>query len=557
MLDRLARYHRVLHAARSADRKLPLMPDLEDGTSVSTDVPGLVQAMRVLRERWWVVLVCAVVSLGVALVYLERQPKQYTATAKLQFTASSIPSQVAGVPQNQSVDPEGEKATNLQLVTATPVAALVVKALKLSVTPAALLEGVTASNPNNDYIVDVVVTDHSPKRATAIANEFAQQYVVYSQQQNEAQLIKGEQLINQKLSQLSPSDLADRANLRALDQKLLLLQAVQSGNAKVVGTAGVPSSPSSPKTKSTAVIALVVGLLLGSGLAFLLNLIDRRIKSLEEFEELYKLPALASIPRLARKPYSAQQRDLELEPFRILRNSLALAGNDETVKTVLVTSGVASEGKTTVALGLARASALSGQHVILVDADLRRPGLGSRLGIAGASRHGLTSSLLDGDDPLDLLSAPIQGVDRLKVLPSGPIPPQASDLLRSERLVDIFARLASRADLLVIDSAPLLPVVDTRTLLDNVHLDVCLIVARVGTTTRDQARRIHSVLEQRQLTGVGLVVNELSEVGDNYYDDRSAADRHAPVADREDEPAPPRATPETVGEFRPGISSRR
>lgn len=495
------------------------MPEM----STPVDVPGLVQALRVLRERWWIVLICAVVSLGVAVLYLERQPKQYTATAKLQFTASSIPSQVAGVPQNQSVDPEGEKATNLQLVTATPVAALVVKALKLSVTPAVLLEEVTASNPNNDYIVNVVVTNGSPKLATAIANEFAQQYVIYSQQQNEAQLIKGEQLINHKLTQLPTSDIADRANLRALSQKLLLLQAVQSGNAKVVGTASVPSSPSSPKTKSTAVVVLVVGLLLGAGLAFILNLIDRRIKSLEEFEELYKLPALASVPRLVRKMHSAQQRDLELEPFRILRNSLALAGSDGTVKTVLVTSAVASEGKTTVALGLARASALSGQHVILVDADLRRPSLGSRLGIAEASRRGLTSSLLDGDDPLDLLSAPVQGIDRLEVLPSGPIPPQASDLLRSERLADIFARLASRADLLVIDSAPLLPVVDTRTLLDGVHLDVCLIVARGGTTTRDQARRVHSVLKRRPLTGVGLVVNELSEIGnDYYYDNRSA-----------------------------------
>jgi polysaccharide biosynthesis transport protein len=511
------------------------MPEPEDRTSIPTDVPGLVQAMRVLRERWWIVLICAVVSLGVALLYLERQPKRYTATAKLQFTASSIPSQVAGVPQNQSVDPEGEKATNLQLVTATPVAALVVKALKLSMTPATLLEEVTASNPNNDYIVNVAVADQSPKQAAAVANEFARQYVVYSQQQNEAQLIKGEQLINQKLNQLPTSDIADRANLRALDQKLLLLQAVQSGNAKVVGTAGVPSSPSSPKTKSTAVIALVVGLLLGAGLSFMLNVIDRRIKSLEEFEELYKLPAVASVPRLPRRMRSDREHDLALEPFRILRNSLALVGRDA-VKAVLVTSAVASEGKTTVALGLARASALSGQDVILVDADLRRPNLGSRLGMAGASLQGLTSSLLHGEDPLDLLSAPIQGVDRLKVLTSGPVPVHPSVILRSEQLADVFARLASYADLLVIDSAPLLPVVDTRTLLDDVHLDVCLIVARVGTTTRDQARRVRSVLDRRRLPGVGLVVNELSEIGgsDYYYDDRSAT---AGTHDRSSSPA--------------------
>jgi capsular exopolysaccharide synthesis family protein len=478
--------------------------------------------MRVLRERWWVVLICAIVSLGVALLYLHRQPKQYTATAKLEFTASSIPSQVAGVPQNQSADPEGEKATNLQLVTATPVAALVVKALKLSTTPAALLEEITASNPNNDYIVDVAALDRSPEQAAAIANQFAQQYVVYSQQQNEAQLIKGEQLINQKLTQLPTSDTADRANLRVLYQKLLLLQAVQSGNAKVVGTASVPASPSSPKTKSTAVIALVVGLLLGAGLSFLLNAIDRRIKSLEEFEEIYKLPAMASVPQLPRRMHSDWARDLALEPFRILRNSLALVEREGTVKTVLVTSAVASEGKTTVALGLARACALAGQQVILVDADLRRPNLGPRLESAEASRGGLSSSLLDEEDPLELLSAPTQEVDRLRVLTSGPIPLHASDLLRSERLAGVFARLASDADLLVIDSAPLLPVADTRTLLDELEVDICLIVGRLGTTTRDQARRTRLVLDQRKLANIGLVVDELTATGGAYYgDDRS------------------------------------
>jgi succinoglycan biosynthesis transport protein ExoP len=499
------------------------MPEPEDRTFAHADVPGLVRAARVLRERWWILLLCAVVSLGSALLYLKRQPKEYTATAKLQFTASSIPSQVAGVPQNQSVDPEGEKATNLQLVTATPVAALVVTGLKLHMTTAALLEEVTASNPNNDYIVDVAVADRSPSRAAAIANEFAQQYVVYSQQQNEAQLIRGEQLINRKLAQLPLSDTADRANLRALSQKLLVLQAVQSGNAKVVGAAGVPSAPSSPKTKSTAVVALFVGLLLGVGLAFLLNVVDRRVKSLEELEDLYKLRAMASIPRLPRRMRGERERDLALEPFRILRNSLALAGRDGAVKTVLVTSAVAGEGKTTVALGLARACALSGQQVVLVDADLRRPNLEARLGTGAVIRRGLTAALLHGEEPLDLLRTPIEGVDRLKVLTSGPIPLHPSDLLRSERLADVFAQLASSADLLVIDSAPLLPVVDTRTLLDDLHLDVCLIVARVGTTTADQARRVRSVLDQRRLPDMGLVVNELTEIGGHdYYGDHSA-----------------------------------
>jgi len=496
----------------------------EGGTSAFADVPGFVRALRVLRERWWVVAICAAVSLTSAVLYAERQPRQYTATAKLQFTPNSVPSQVAGVPQNQSVDPEGEKATNLQLVTATPVAALVVKALGLKVSPATLLKEATASNPNNDYIVDISVTDHDRGRTAAIANAFATQYVVYSQRENEAQLIRGEHLINRKLELLPASDTVDRANLRALYQKLLLLQAVQTGNARVVSTAGVPTSPSSPQTKSFAVIALIVGLLLGVGVSFLLNIIDRRIKSLEEFEELYNLPAVTSIPQMPRTIQTQSARERSLEPFRILRNGLPLVGQTSNVKAVLVTSAVTNEGKTTVALGLARAAALSGERVILVDADLRHPSLAARLEPReDAERRGLTSALLEEEDPLDLLTTPISGLDRLQMLGSGPITPHVTDLMRSVRLGDVFATLASSADLLVVDSAPLLPVVDTRTLLDEVRFDICLTVGRVGVTTRDQVRRARSVLDRRHLSGVGLVINELSEVGGNYYGDHASA----------------------------------
>lgn len=482
----------------------------------SSEAPGLVQALRVLRERWWLIALCGIVALIVALVYVERQPKQYTATAKLQFTSNNIPSQVAGVSEAQSIDPEGEKATNLQLVTATPVAEMVIKALKLNTNPTALLEEVTASNPNNDYIIDIAVTDAKPQRAAAIANAFAEQYVIYSQQEKEAQLVRGEQLINQKYAQLPESDTVDRANLRNLYQKLLVLQAVQSGNARVVGTATTPGSPSSPKVKSTVLIALIVGLLLGVGLAFLLNLIDRRIKSLEELEQRYRLPATASIPKLSRRIQTGRDFEPSLEPFRILQNGLGLLGQGRQVKTVLVTSAVAGEGKTTVAIGLARATALSGQRVILVDADLRRPSLGSQLGLADSQEQGLTSALFQGEDPLDLLTSP-SNTDRLEVLTSGPAPLHATDMLRSDRLVSVFAALASAADLMVVDAAPLLPVVDTRTLLDEVAIDACLIVGRIGLTTRDQVRSVLTVLDRRRLSGLGLVVNDPTETGGSYY----------------------------------------
>jgi polysaccharide biosynthesis transport protein len=248
----------------------------------------------------------------------------------------------------------------------------------------------------------------------------------------------------------------------------------------------------------------------------MLNLIDRRVKSWEEFEELYGVPALAAIPRLPERPRSAAELETSLEPFRILLNGLLLLPHTRPITTVLVTSAVAAEGKTSVALGLARAAASSERHVILVEADLRRPSLESRLDLE-RSPVGLTSALYGEENPLELLRAPIPVLGSFfRVLSSGPTPLNATNLMNSERLVEIFDTLASHADLVVIDSAPLLPVADTRVLLDGIDLDACLLVARAGVTTRDHVRRARLVVERLRLKSVGLVVNTLAEVVGGY-----------------------------------------
>ncbi len=372
------------------------MPERDSET---TETPGLVRALQVLRERWLVIVLCALVSLVAAVAYVEHKPNQYTATSSLQFTTNSIPSQVAGVGSGQSLDPEGEKNTNVQLVTTTPVAALVIRALGLKTTPAELLGEVSASDPQSDYIVDIAVTHENPRLAAKIANSFAQQYVTYSQRQNEEQLIKGQQLIARRSAQLPPGDTADRANLNALSQKLLLLQAVATANARVANVASIPESPSSPNRKATAAVAVIFGLLLGIGLAFLFNLLTTRVKSWEEIEEMYGVRSLAGIPQRGRAD-TRREQDVELEPFRILHNGLSLLAPDGTVKTVLVTSAVSGEGKTTVAIGLANAAAQSGIDVVLVEADLRRPTFSQRLRVDSRA-HGLVDALFNDEDPLE------------------------------------------------------------------------------------------------------------------------------------------------------------
>lgn len=503
------------------------------------ETPGLVRVLRVLAERWVVIALCALVAAAVAFAYVEHKPSEYTATASLQFTTNSLPDQVAGVGGSQALDPEGEKATNVQLVTTTPVARLVIKALGLKESPAEVLAHVSASDPQNDYVVDVAATARNPRLAAKIANAFAEEFVVYSQEQNQQQLIKGQQLIEQRAASLPSSDTVDRANLAALSQKLLLLQSVVTANARIANSAETPSSPSSPKRAATVLVALIFGLLLGIALAFLLNMLTNRVSEWEEFSTLYGLPELAAIPELPRGR-ALRNREIELEPFRILNNSLSVLVPYDNLKTVLVTSAVPGEGKTTVSLGLARAAALSGRQVVLVEADLRRPSMGLRLSV-DPHADGLASVLFEGADPMELLQEPFPHLPGLRVLPAGPVPEDVANMLRPHALSRALGALSLHADLLLIDAAPLLPVVDTRLLLDELEIDAHLIVARVGLTKRHEIRSVRSLIEQRDLAHVGLVINAVSSsvardyYGGAYYGGRTLAEAgakaDAPVAE--------------------------
>jgi succinoglycan biosynthesis transport protein ExoP len=490
--------------------------------------PGIAQAYAVLRERMWLIVLCAVVSLGAAIVYVEHKQNLYTATASLQFTQSSLPSQVAGVSAGQALDPEGEKSTNVQLVTTTPVASEVLKALNLRLSPAELLGEVSASDPQNDYVVDIDVTDPDAALAAKIANAFARQYVIYSQKQNEEQLVRGQSLISEREARLPADDTADRESLKQLSQKLLLLQSVASANARVVSVATPPGAPSSPHRKTTAIVALMLGLLLGTGLAVLLHVLSQRISSIEDFERYYGMPALAATPRLPHQARTREEREDELEPFRMLRNGLTVLSPSRAVRTVLVSSAVSEEGKTTVAIGLARAAALAGGRVVLVEADLRRPSFADRLRIDGTA-PGLIAALLDGADPLDHLQYPAPELPRLQVLPAGPVRPDAASRLRPFELTR------------VIDSAPLLPVVDTRVLLDELDIDSYLVVCRSGFTVRDDVKAVRALFERRGLNkDTGIVVNGVAVRGADYYyfdtsgpsSGKSAVEERQPVARR-------------------------
>ena len=495
-------------------------------SAAAPESQGLLRAIAVLRERWWVVLVSVVVCVVVALALTLRATKEYTATAKLLFSQNPLITEVGGTAPAPSADPQADQATNLLLVTTGEVAAAVKQTLHSPLSVSRLLDEVSTATDQSSNIVDVSATDSSPATAALIANAFADQYAAVSKSANLQQVLSGEQLIIQQLKALAPTpgNAVTRTNLEGALQRLQAVAGVQAGNAQVVDRASVPTSPSSPNKKVNLIVALVFGLALGVGLAFLLNLLDRRLKGVDDFEDVYGTRALATIPWLRRRGAGVVD-PVAAEQFLILRNGLSvLTPPRRDARVVLVTSAAAGEGKTTVAIGLARAAAASGQTVILVETDFKRPAFRARLDLSDDAM-GLSSALAAGVDPGSLLRSPVPGLPNLLVMTSGPQPPSSAALLRGPEMGRLLEQLAADADLVVLDAPPLLPVADAQALLDHTQLDAYLIVARVNFTKRDEARNVRQRLERRELNGVGLVINGVRHLaGGDYY--------HAPMTGR-------------------------
>lgn len=483
-----------------------------DGSAIGVgeESPAIVNAFRVLKERWYCIAAAVIVCVAAAAIHDITAQKQYEATSSLLFRDSPLGNAVFGTDVfGGSVDPARDAATNVALVKSLPVAGRVKRETGFAGSANDLLGSVSVQSEENTDLVSITATNTDATNAARVANAYAKAFVAYRQEVERGNVARGVQLLQQRLDKLPADATAQRTQLNDALEKLLALEAVQTANVEIADLAEVPSDPSSPKLKRDVVLAFLLGLVIGVALAFLFDFIDRRVKSVEEFERIYRLRALVGVPQRSFRTTLPRARSAEFEPFRILRSSIYFAGVERGIKTVLVTSAVPGEGKTTVAINLARAAALSGQRVILIEADLRRPSVAERFGLDRRA-GGLTSALVGGVPVRTLLQAPDDDLgDLLMVLTSGPLPPNPSEMLQSERLHAVLDELTSRADLVVIDSPPLLPVADARILLDRPEVDAAVVVARAFHTKRDIARRARAVLDQRRLDPLGLAVTGL------------------------------------------------
>ena len=274
------------------------------------------------------------------------------------------------------------------------------------------------------------------------------------------------------------------------------------------------------------------GLAAGIALAFVLENMDKTVRSVEEVSAISTLPALGAIPLQARNGHlrtlttgwrEGQAESLALvaharpksgaaEAYRALRTAILLSTHGAPPRVILVTSPSPQEGKTTTAANAAIVLAQRGSRVLLVDADLRRPGLERMLGLR--SKGGL-STLISGVEKAEEVIFPSTEVPNLWVLPSGPIPPQPAELLGSNEMREHLSRWRDEFDHVVIDTPPCLSVTDAAVL--SASVDRILLVARYGQTSKPALRRACGLLMQVNARVLGVVLNAFDQRADGYY----------------------------------------
>ena len=506
---------------------------MDDIHSLHVDQPvDLRDYLAVLRARKWTIVLTTLVVIGAALAYSFQQTPLYTSEARLLVKSlPASPNDYYLLPPN--LETEGE------LVSSEPVAQRVAQDLDTNESPSELLDGLSVDSVIDSEVLVIRYTSPDPRFARAAADSFSQSYIDYRVDEALEGLLAAEEAIQQRVDSLreqladtaSEIDEANRLNdtetattleseqgvliarLGVLQQQLDDVQpdrAIRLGGGSIIEAAEVPSSPSSPKHVQSGVVAAALGLALGIGLAFLRERLDDSFRGRTDVVRALQAPALATIPRFKSSKKKRYQLTSLTEPhassseaYRSLRTNIQFLATERETKVLLVTSPGAGEGKTVTSANLSVAFAQAGNAVVLISADLRRPTVESYFGVE--SGLGLSDWLLKGEQPIwDILKAPAD-VPNLRVLPAGTIPPNPAELLSSSRMVELIGELKTRADLIIIDSPPTLPVADASIL--STHAGGTILVIDAGDTKRSAAMRAKDELERVGAHILGSVLN--------------------------------------------------
>jgi capsular exopolysaccharide synthesis family protein len=471
--------------------------------------------LNILRRRWTVVVAVVIACVAVAVVHQRKAAKTYEATSSVAFQSGTL-SDAALQVSTGGGEPQREANTEVLLAHSRAVAEGVRNQLHLGASASAddLLGEVEVEAAANANVLNLIATTPSPQYSARLANAFAQQYIAFKAKSQLSGIEIAQTRLQQQIAAL-PSGSTERTALEQNVQKLNSLRAVAGGGANVIGLAGAGKLVGKSLT-TTFILGLVIGLALAFSIVFLLESLDRRIKTLEEFERQYRLPLLSAIPQSGFRFRRAAERTEMLEPFRILRSALDFAAVTRDIDTLMLTSAVAGEGKTTVSVDLAHTIALAGRPVVLIELDLRRPTFTEHFSLDKSD--GLTTALTSDTPLAKLLVKPFTELPNLSVLPAGRIPFNPSELLGSPAIGEIIAELSEGGTMVMIDAPPLNPVADAHVLLNNPAIQAAILIARLGRTTRDEVARARRILDHHIVEPVGIVITGVRDVGEYSYE---------------------------------------
>jgi capsular exopolysaccharide synthesis family protein len=479
--------------------------------------------LRVLRRRIRILVLSVLVVIAAAVVFSLVRETQYSATTTLLFRDPQLDQKLFGSGTPRDEDPFRTAATNLQLASLEIVA-------DRTAADVGGLSGddvdskVDTSERGQSDLVSITATDADPERAALIANTFATNFIDLRRRANRKNILEAEATVRRRIQGLeaTPAAEPEEKTLRSRLEELSVLASVQTGNAEIAERAQVPENPSTPGVVWSGVLGLLFGLVLGVGLAFLFDRIDRRLRDPREVEEAFRRPMLGFIPRGGRRKRGGE--DGELAPgaaraFRSMGANLRYFAVGGEMKTIVVTSAMRGDGKTTIAWNLAAATAIAGRRALLVEADLWHPSLAIRFGL---ERTAGLSDVLAGQADWEraILRIPIEqppsdepSQKNFDLLPAGPVPPNPADLLGAESMTELIRRAEERYDAVFIDTPATTITTEAVPLLG--HVDGTIVVVRLGNTTRDELERLRGRLAALNARILGLVINSAAPRGES------------------------------------------
>ena len=494
------------------------------------------------RRKWFVASLTLIVTLITFVVSTYFVAPRYTSSSELLIENSGVEKALFGtsVFDNATYQMERDVKTRAEMIKSPQVVEAVQK--RLGVTDS-VADKVDVNSVKDTNVIRITAVDTDPNIARDLADGFATEFIEWRRQSNRSAIQDARLLVEQQLARAQP------ANQDALLQKLedlRISEVLQTGNVELIKNASVALTPVSPKPVQNTVIAFVVSLIAGCGLALLLNNFDTNIRETGEIEKEVKLPIIGMIPPFHHSYNGLYQpiitRDPvgnEAESFRALRTNLQYVDLNKNVKSMIITSMVPSEGKTTTLVNLALALAIGGKKVIILDADFRRPTVYKHLSLENSI--GLTNAvagnctLREVLQMVDLKELSLNHLNNnreaygdsgnttmlynshfLYCATTGPIPPNPGEIVSSHQFKEIINEAKGYADYVLVDTPPLMSVGDAAGMASSV--DGMILVIKLLQTSRNVLPHAQKFIEMLPCTPLGVVVTNLSSrKTDGYY----------------------------------------